>query len=62
MRKRYRCEFLFQEQHLCSSAGLTAFRDGFWINEDLKFTDGSDVHYWIPPHRILYVAKDLSAP
>ena len=60
MKQHYRCEFLFQEQHLTAySSGLAAFRDGFWINSDLKYTDGSDVRYWIPPHRILFIAKDV---
>jgi hypothetical protein len=37
---------------------LCDIKDGFWINQDLKFTKGADARYWIPPHAILYIAKD----
>jgi hypothetical protein len=37
--------------------GVFAFKDGFWITEDLAFTKGHDAKYWIPPSRILYVEK-----
>lgn len=37
--------------------GIHAFTDGFWINDDLKFTKGSDCKYWIPPSQILYIEK-----
>ena len=40
--------------------GLAAFSQGFWINSDLKFTQGSDATHWIPPGRILYVETDRS--
>lgn len=37
--------------------GIHAFTNGFWINEELKFTKGSDNLYWIPPSQILYIEK-----
>jgi hypothetical protein len=56
----YRCEFLFKgEVHsVRSEEGIAAFKDGFWITADLKYTKGSDCRYWIPPTVIEYVAKD----
>jgi hypothetical protein len=63
MRPRYRCEFVFHNggpQHQLtaySTEGIAAFRDGFWINEQLEYSNGNDVRYWIPPHQILYIAK-----
>jgi hypothetical protein len=63
MRPRYRCEFLFpnggRQRQLTahSTEGIAAFRDGFWINEQLEYSNESDVRYWIPPHQILYITK-----
>lgn len=37
--------------------GLEDAYDGFWVNEHLMLTKGSDAKYWIPPHRILFVEK-----
>lgn len=56
----YRCEFIFKEE-ICVvySQFLEDFKDGFWLNDDRNFTKGSDARYWIPPHSIEYVAKDV---
>lgn len=37
--------------------GIHAFVCGFWINDDLKFTKGTDAKYWIPLSQILYIEK-----
>lgn len=36
---------------------LDVFKEGFWINNDFDYTNGSDAKYWIPPGRIHYVTK-----
>jgi len=33
------------------------FTEGFWLNEDMEYTWGSDARYWIPPGRILFIEK-----
>ncbi len=62
----YKCIFNFtkvyrvdgQHHHVTSQHdGIHAFIDGFWLNEDLKFTKGSDCKYWIPPSQIRYIEK-----
>ena len=67
---RYRCVFNFSRIYevasrshevTCSDDGIYNFADGFWINEELKFTKGSDCKYWIPPSQILYVVKEKGA-
>ena len=63
MKSRYRCEFLFhngvepRRLIIDTTNGLAAFREGFWINEKLEYSIGSDVRYWIPSHHILYIEK-----
>lgn len=32
-------------------------KEGFWINRDMKFTNGEDGLFWIPPSSILLVRK-----
>jgi len=32
-------------------------KDGFWVNSNLEFTNGSDCKFWIPPSRIIFVVK-----
>ena len=55
-----RCEFEFKRRtyRVRSEGGLVDFKDGFWINDEWEFTKGVDARYWIPPSKILYVAKD----
>lgn len=59
-KRMYRCEFTHHDvmRHASSPDGLGAFKDGFWLNNDLQFTKGSDARYWIPPSKIDYVAID----
>lgn len=40
-----------------STEGIRAFKDGFWINSDLKLTKGMDSKYWIPPSQIKLITK-----
>lgn len=63
----YRCEFELlvgslpghnNQRSVKSGAGIASFENGFWVNDDYQFTQGSDAKYWIPPARILYVWKD----
>lgn len=61
----YRCEFDFArygpEMPCCvrSTEGIDEFKDGFWLNLDLQFTKGADARYWVPPHKIRYIAKNF---
>ncbi len=61
----YKCVFNFSRIHKLNGEphivhyeeGIYAFAGGFWIDEDLHFTKGSDCKYWIPPSQILYIEK-----
>jgi hypothetical protein len=37
--------------------GVSAFRDGFWIDKCFRFTKGSKGVYWISPSQIQYIQK-----
>ena len=55
----YQCIFNFKSW-VCSAystAGIGAFKEGFWINKDGQLTTGSDCLYWVPPHHIYYIEK-----
>src|SRR5262245_61093947 len=57
MKPRVRCAFLFGKRQLSGySDCLDAFRGGFWIDDELKYSNGTSERYWIPPHEILYIA------
>ena len=60
MKTIYRCEFKFEREirAVRSKNSIADFEDGFWINDNLKFTKGPDCKFWIPPSQILYVSKD----
>ncbi len=60
MKITYRCEFEFvgELKVVYSEDGLADFRDGFWVDATFKFTRGSNCKFWIPPSRLLYIAKD----
>jgi hypothetical protein len=32
-------------------------KEGFWINQSLKHTQGSDALFWVPPTAVLCVRK-----
>jgi hypothetical protein len=57
---QYRCEFKFDNLRLFveSSEGIAVFKDGFWITSAFEYPAGSNGYYWIPPHAILYIAKE----
>lgn len=39
---------------------IEPFKDGFWVTEDFKYTyDQDDMMYWVPPHAIKYVKKEV---
>lgn len=59
-KRTYRCEFIFKRigRYVCCDEGIAAFRDGFWLNANLRFTKVSDAKFWIPPHAIEYIAID----
>lgn len=42
-----------------STRNLADFTQGFWINKDGDFTQGSDCLYWIPPHLIRFIQKHV---
>ncbi len=53
----YICEFEFKGQTLQarSDKGSNMFKDGFWINDKLKYAFGIGAKFWIPPHKISYI-------
>jgi hypothetical protein len=63
----YKCYFNFTKiyrtdgdaHHVESTEGLSAFRTGFWISSDMKYTKGFDAKYWIPPSQIIRVEKGV---
>jgi hypothetical protein len=62
----YRCEFSFKvpglpaaDYHVSSDKGIAYFKDGFWVDQNLKLNVASKSRYWIPPHAIRYIAKDM---
>lgn len=61
MERFYVCYFEFKDKILSveSQLGIEQFKDGFWIDDNLKMNIKTDVKYWIPPNRILYVEKEL---
>ena len=40
---------------------LSDLKDGFWINSDFNFTKVSDLKYWIPPAKILFIEATYQA-
>jgi len=36
---------------------ISDIKQGFWINDDGKFTYGEDSKYWIPISQIVFVEK-----
>lgn len=57
----YRCEFKFKNTLLSARSrfGVSAFNKGFWVTADLKYTSGEKAKYWVPPHKIKYIAKEF---
>lgn len=45
------------ERRTIAVDSLSDVKDGFWLDENLKFTKTSAAHVWIPPHRILCVVN-----
>lgn len=57
----YICVFNFRNAtvRVESDKGIDAFQCGFWINSDMEYTVGSDCKYWIPPHAIKFIEKEV---
>lgn len=57
----YRCEFDFKgaQRTVRSDRGIETFKDGFWVDDHFRLTTGSDCRFWVPPHCILYIARDI---
>lgn len=36
---------------------LAKLKDGFWINGEGDYTQGSDASYWVPPSQIKMILK-----
>lgn len=46
--------------YTCSLLHFDTFKNGFWVTENFEFTfDDDDKKYWIPPHAIKYVLRDI---
>lgn len=43
------------ERRTISVASMDKVTDGFWLTDDLRFTQGSDCVVWIPPSRIFFI-------
>lgn len=58
----YRCRFYFRNNiepfDAFSEEGIIAFKNGFWVDSDLSYTKLNGARYWIPPHKIEYIAKE----
>lgn len=63
----YRCEYILpaplstpgtEKRCVRSNGGVEDFMYGFWIDDNYRFTKGSNAKYWIPPGNISYVSKD----
>lgn len=60
---KYECTFHFDgvaglQRKYAIVPSIMDVKDGFWVNDDLKYTTASDNRYWIPPSQILCVRKD----
>jgi len=63
----YRCFYKFYDVienvdfiTYCDVDAILEAKNGFWINENFKFTLGSDCKFWVPESRILYIEKRKS--
>ena len=62
MKIKYRCHF---ELYDCGAYvhvevehyDMSAFTEGFWINEEKQLAAWSIGKYWIPPSRILFIER-----
>ncbi|MHA2101447.1 MAG: hypothetical protein ACW99A_22560 [Candidatus Kariarchaeaceae archaeon] len=61
MKTKYQCYYQFgSEQESVRSDSFADFKDGFWLDENMKFTNGIDIafaKFWIPPSMIFYIKK-----
>ena len=37
---------------------ISVAKEGFWVNQKLEFTQGSDALWWIPPSAVVCVRKN----
>ena len=58
MSKYFAQYFLEKGFRVACADSLADLKDGFWINDDLEFTKGSDCRYWIPVSVIKLIEKD----
>lgn len=42
----------------CEVPCVADIKLGFWINENMEFTQGEDAAWWIPPGQLIYVFKE----
>ncbi len=55
----YVCEFRMDTAYMfVEGVCLADFKEGFWIDEDYKFTKGDDCRFWMPPTSIIRVTKE----
>ena len=55
----YKCWFNFKSSTAFAVGieGVSEFKDGFWITEELQLTKGMLAQYWIPPSQIHRIDK-----
>lgn len=62
---KYKVHFAFSNhgvkvrQHviLPEDKNISSVSNGFWINQDGEYTQGSDAQYWIPPSMLRLIEK-----
>lgn len=57
----YTAYFNFGGQELSVSLfDYKTFKDGFWLDEEFNYSNGrTEMIYWIPPHCVNYVRKEI---
>lgn len=54
----YRCFYsLPGDEYTAMVPSIPDISQGFWINKERKYTQGSDGQIWIPPGQVQYVEK-----
>ena len=52
----YKCWYhIGQMVNFCAIESIAVAKEGFWIDRDGDFTNGSDCDKWIPPSAVLFV-------
>jgi hypothetical protein len=60
----YECWFKFKGKlyNTAHSGGIHLFKDGFWVDDAMSWTNGNNAKYWIPPTMIQHIEKLVLGP